>query len=361
MTNQNKIPNGWHEVRLGYVLNMKHGKSQKLVESENGNYPILASGGCIGRASKFLYDKPSVLIGRKGTINKPQYMDKPFWTVDTLFYSEIKRNNDPKFIFYKFNMINWLRYNEGSTLPSLTASGVSSIKELFPQKIEEQEKIAEVLEVWDDAIENIQKQITNAQQTKKSLMQQLLTPKPHWQETKIKEIFEVTRGNVLAVNKMNIEQTNEYNYPVYSSQTKNNGIVGYYNSFLFDTCITWTTDGANAGDVKFRNGKFYCTNVCGVLKSNNGYANLCLAEIINQISHRYVSYVGNPKLMNNVMADIKVQIPPLPEQQHIAQVLTNADEVISNLENQLANVKEQKKALMQKLLTGDVRFEEFVS
>ncbi|WGZ94368.1 MAG: restriction endonuclease subunit S [Candidatus Thiothrix putei] len=82
----------WEVRRLGDLLTICHGKSQKDVETIDGAYPILATGGQIGTASRALYDQPSVLIGRKGTINQPQYMDTPFWTVDTLFYSILKNN-----------------------------------------------------------------------------------------------------------------------------------------------------------------------------------------------------------------------------------------------------------------------------
>jgi len=68
-------------------------------------------------------------------------------------------------------------------------------------------------------------------------------------------------------------KTEDYKYPVYSSQTKNNGLTGFYSEYLFENCITWTTDGANAGDTNLRIGKFYCTNVCGILKSDKGYVN----------------------------------------------------------------------------------------
>jgi type I restriction enzyme S subunit len=71
--------------RLGEILKVRHGKNQHEIIDHNGKYPILATGGIIGKTNTFLYDKPSVLIGRKGTINIPQYMDKPFWTIDTLF------------------------------------------------------------------------------------------------------------------------------------------------------------------------------------------------------------------------------------------------------------------------------------
>ena len=76
------LKEGWKCKKLGDILAICHGKSQKEVVDENGVYPILASGGEIGKASQYLYDKPSVLIGRKGTIDIPQYMDKPFWTID---------------------------------------------------------------------------------------------------------------------------------------------------------------------------------------------------------------------------------------------------------------------------------------
>ena len=97
-------------------------------------------------------------------------------------------------------------------------------------------------------------------------------------------------------------------YPVYSSQTKSDGLMGYYKDYLYENAITWTTDGANAGTVKYRNGKFYCTNVCGVLLTKEFKANPMFAEILNKVAKNYVSYVGNPKLMNNVMAEIKIMI-----------------------------------------------------
>ncbi|GCU56077.1 restriction-modification system protein HsdS [Escherichia coli] len=81
------IPEDWQVVPFKDVLTIKHGKNQKEVESPSGQYPIYATGGQIGNATSFLFDKPSVLIGRKGTIDKPRYAETPFWTVDTLFYS----------------------------------------------------------------------------------------------------------------------------------------------------------------------------------------------------------------------------------------------------------------------------------
>ncbi|MGX3045076.1 restriction endonuclease subunit S [Helicobacter sp. T3_23-1056] len=176
-----------------------------------------------------------------------------------------------------------------------------------------------------------------------------------WQEFRLGDIFEVTRGYVLPTKEIKKIQDKEYCYPVYSSQTANGGLLGYYKEFLFENCITWTTDGANAGEVNFRAGKFYCTNVCGVLINKNGYANKCVAEIINAISKKYVSYVGNAKLMNNVMSGIKIKLPTLAEQKKIAQVLSVCDKEIAILDSKLQCLKTQKRGLMQQLLSGNVR------
>jgi type I restriction enzyme S subunit len=90
LTGQTRLPGftgKWETKRLGEVLKVRHGKSQHGITAADGKYPILASGGEIGRTNSYLYDRPSVLIGRKGTIDSPQYVDSPFWTVDTLFFT----------------------------------------------------------------------------------------------------------------------------------------------------------------------------------------------------------------------------------------------------------------------------------
>ncbi len=124
LTGETRLPGfegEWEAKKLGELLTICHGKSQHEVEMIDGPFPILATGGKIGTASRPLYDKPSVLIGRKGTINQPQYMDRQFWTVDTLFYSIIKGNNNAKFIYYRFLLIDWMQYNEASGVPSTAA------------------------------------------------------------------------------------------------------------------------------------------------------------------------------------------------------------------------------------------------
>lgn len=181
---------------------------------------------------------------------------------------------------------------------------------------------------------------------------------PDWIIQKVKDLFEITRGCVLAADNVKTSRDQTHPYPVYSSQTKNNGLMGYYDKFLYENAITWTTDGANAGTVNFREGKFYCTNVCGVLLNKDGYANKCIAEIIGCISKRYVSYVGNPKLMNNVMSEIPILIPCLKEQEKIASFLTSIDNLISTQESNISILETYNRGLISKIFKQEIRFKD---
>lgn len=114
--------------KLNELLILKYGKNQKDVESSIG-YPIYGTSGIIGYASKYLYDKKSILFGRKGSISRVQFVDEPFWCVDTTFYSII--NTDlviPKYLYYKLSTIDFNSFNEGTTIPSLRAETLNTIE-----------------------------------------------------------------------------------------------------------------------------------------------------------------------------------------------------------------------------------------
>ena len=123
-------------------------------------------------------------------------------------------------------------------------------------------------------------------------------------------------------------------YPVYSSQTADEGVFGYISTFDFDgEYITWTTDGANAGSIFYRNGKFSITNVCGLLQVKVSDVNArFLSYSLGTIAKRYVSAgMGNPKLMSNVMASIKIQIPSLTDQERIVSILDKFDALVNDI------------------------------
>ncbi len=145
---------GYKRYRLDQLLEIKYGKDKKSVESIDGKYPIFGTGGLMGYANDFLYDKPSILIGRKGTISKVKYVDEPFWTVDTLFWTKINDAIvDPKFLYYKLSCIDFNNYNEGTTIPSLRTETLNRIELEIPD-LETQKKIAHILSAIDNRIES---------------------------------------------------------------------------------------------------------------------------------------------------------------------------------------------------------------
>ncbi len=177
LTGRTRLPgfcSKWKLKRLGEVLTICHGKSQRDVVVADGPYPVLATGGQIGTASRPLYDKPSVLIGRKGTIDQPQYMATPFWTVDTLFYSVMNDGNCAKFFYYRFCLIKWTQFSEASGVPSLNARTIEDIELLCPAP-DEQVAISGVLSDLDAEITALEARRDKTRDLKQAMMQELLT------------------------------------------------------------------------------------------------------------------------------------------------------------------------------------------
>lgn len=176
MTKIGEVPVDWEVVRWEDICEIHYGKDQKEVLSENGKYGIYGTGGLMAMATKFLFNKPSVLIGRKGTIDKPFYLDTPFWTVDTLFYTEIKKHIDTKWFFYSVAETPLKKYNEATGVPSLSRANLYKIKVALPP-LPEQQKIAKILSTIDDKLQVLRDKKAAYQDLKKGLMQQLLTGK----------------------------------------------------------------------------------------------------------------------------------------------------------------------------------------
>lgn len=170
----------------------------------------------------------------------------------------------------------------------------------------------------------------------------------------------ISRGRVISKDYI---AENAGEYPVYSSQTENEGELGKISTYDFEgEYLTWITDGANAGSVFYRNGKFSVTNVCGLINCNDN-------EILTRYMYHYLSknaksYVssgmGNPKLMSNVMARIKVAVPPLEVQREIICILDSftqcAKELTDTLTEEIINRKKQYEYYRDKLLTVEESF-----
>ena len=167
---------------------------------------------------------------------------------------------------------------------------------------------------------------------------------------RIDEICSISRGRVISKDYI---RDNKGDYPVYSSQTENNGELGKISTYDFEgEFLTWTTDGANAGCVFYRNGKFSVTNVCGLISvKNEDLLSKYLYYILSIEAPKYVNKgMGNPKLMSNVMARIKVPVPPLEVQREIVRVLDSFTLLTAELTAELTARKKQYEYYREYLL-----------
>lgn len=167
---------------------------------------------------------------------------------------------------------------------------------------------------------------------------------------KLGEISNLVRGKVISKDFI---RDHEGEYPVYSSQTANNGVLGYIDSYMFDgDFLTWTTDGAYAGTIFRRNGKFNITNVCGLIKLEDFRINQNFLFYWLSVSAKdYVlEGMGNPKLMSNVASTIKIPIPSLEEQKRIVGILDTFTDSIENLKQQIAQRRKQYEHYRDQLL-----------
>ena len=173
-TELGEIPEDWEVKSLGEMLKIGHGKDYKNLKS--GDVPVYGTGGYMTSVNGFLYEGETVCIGRKGTIDKPQYHFGKIWTVDTLFDTYDFKSLNPKYLFYKFCLIDWLSMNEASGVPSLTAKNIEDIQIAIPTE-EEQTAIANVLSSMDKEIETLNTKLEKYRNLKTAMMQQLLTGK----------------------------------------------------------------------------------------------------------------------------------------------------------------------------------------
>ena len=276
---------------------------------------------------------------------------------------------DSYFIFSRTGELK--RYGElvgaGSTFVEVSGKQMAVMELMMPPTMREQQTIGGFFQQLDHLITLHQRKYDKLTNVKKSVLEKMF-PKngsnvpeirfkgftEAWEQRKVSELFRVTRGYVLAATQTETTKTDEKPYPVYSSQTKDKGLMGYYKDYLYEDAITWTTDGANAGTVNYRAGKFYCTNVCGVLLSNEVKANQMIAEALNSVAKGYVSYVGNPKLMNNVMADIVIQIPTQAEErEQLSSFFAKLDNLITLHQRELEKLKNLKKACLEKMFVQE--------
>ena len=239
------------------------------------------------------------------------------------------------------------RIAQGTKVFSISARNFDEVYIGIPSK-EEQTKIAKLLIAIDKRIATQNKIIEDLKKLKSAISLKMLHS-DFWEQFRIKDIAIIGRGRV--ISSVEISQQKNPIYPVYSSQTSNEGIMGYLDDYMFEgEYISWTTDGANAGTVFYRNGKFNCTNVCGLLKLKKGFDTHFVSLVLAEATKKYVSVnLANPKLMNNTMGNIQIRLPKLEEQKKISIVFRRLHELLATHNSLLTEYSKQKQYLLSQM------------
>lgn len=377
---QKNIPIGWQQVKLGDVLNVGSGKDYKHLDT--GDVPVFGTGGYMLSVNKPLHSGETVFIGRKGTIDKPFYFKGDFWTVDTLFYTHKFKNTTAKYINHVFRKIDWKSHNEASGVPSLSKTTIEKIKIPLPP-LPEQNRIVSVLETWDQLIEKLSKKIEVKKQIKKSLMQNLLTGKKRLagfnNKWKIVSLGEILKER----NERDVESDSLLLY----SLTIENGVCPkgerYDRSFLvksdskvykktYKNDIVYNPANLRYGAIAHNKNEnpvllspiYQTLHVKNDKETNIDFIGQLLTwerQIRKMSAYAEGTLIERMEVKIDSFKTIQIDIPEKKEQDAIANIINVANKEITELEKKLQIIEDQKKYLLNNLITGTIRTPETLS
>lgn len=380
MDKKNKTPNvpnlrfngyteNWQKYRTIELGQMQRGKSKHRPRDDEklygGAYPFIQTGDIkkanlyikeyertysnYGLSQSKLWSKGTLCITIAANIAETAILGLnacfPDSVIGWISNEKITNNIFIKY-YFDFYKTQLKRLSVGGAQENLNLDKLENVYFHIPT-LPEQNDITNLLTKIDELIETQIKIINDYKILKNHIIKSFI--KQNGTSYLLSEIAELGRGRV--INSAEISKQKNPIYPVYSSQTSNNGIMGYLDNYDYEgEYITWTTDGANAGTVYYRNGKFNCTNVCGILKIKNGYDAYYISNILNCYTKKYVSTnLANPKLMNNVMANIKINLPSIEQQKHSSKILQSIEYRVEIEEDIKLNLVKQKAFLLKNM------------
>lgn len=354
---------GWQIKKLGEVCDIVNGRNQKAVECADGQYPIYGSGGNVmGYASDYLCEAGTTIIGRKGSINNPIYIDTRFWNVDTAFGISSKPTMSSKFVFYFCKSFDFSKLNKRTTLPSLVKKDLLLIDIPVPS-ISEQQRIVSLLDAEFAKIDtlkaNAEKNLQNAKDLFQAALKKELEPKDGWKWSYLPAISEnLDSKRIPITQKDRIAGI----YPYYGAS----GIVDYVSEYLFDDdLLLISEDGANllarSTPIAFSvSGKIWVNNHAHILK----FKDMATQKIVEYyfasiLIDEYITGAAQPKLTQANLNKIGIPIPPtINDQQTIVARLDVLNEkcktLQANYEKTLSLCDDLKQALLRKAFNGEI-------
>lgn len=398
-----EIPTTWKLSRLKFMAKIKNGQDHKSVETDEG-YPVIGSGGQFTYASQFTYDQESVLLGRKGTIDRPLYINEPFWTVDTMYYTVISKDILPKYLYYLALTIQFGRYSTNTALPSMTQEHLGNYIFATPKDKSDQDTIANFLDHETAKIDTLIKKQQHLIQLLKEKRQAVishavtkgLNPNAkmrdsgvewlgevpeHWKVSKFGYVSMVVRGGSPRPAGDPELFNGDYSPWVTVAEITKDGEV-----YLTETETFLTKKGSEQCRV-FSSGTLLISNsgaTLGVPKilsinanANDGVVGFENLKLDHEFSYFYLSTLtddlrerikqgsGQPNLNTDIVKNIAVPIPPKSEISEIVTLIRNTREQYANLTTRatagIELLQERRTALISAAVTGKIDIRNWVA
>lgn len=403
-----EIPSHWKLTRLKFLAKIRNGQDYKHVETETG-FPVMGSGGQFTFSSTYMFNRPSVLLGRKGTIDKPLYIDEPFWTVDTMYYTEVNKDIDVKYFYYLSKTILFNRYSTNTALPSMTQENLNNFEFSVPPSVFERNQIRNFLDhetaKIDHLIEKQQQLIELLKEKRQAVISHAVTKgldpnvpmkdsgvewlgevPEHWEVSKFAYLKQVltdyTANGSFADLKANVQYLDE---PSFARLVRLTDL----RKDLANTDGVWVNKKSYEYLKKsaLYGGEFLLANVgayAGLfyqMPFDKGYAslapNMFMAKFNqSKVSREFMAYVGQsipvssqlrlsatassaqPKLNKDDFKAVRFVYPGLKEQQKIVdyldQELKQIDILLMKQEQAISLMQERRTALISAAVTGKI-------
>ena len=367
----------WEWKKLGEVCEIICGQDYKDVECESGAYPVYGSGGVIGYAREFRCPANCTIVGRKGSINNPMYVEEPFWNIDTAFGLSAKECMESKYLFYFCKCFDFTTLDKSSGRPSLARKDLLEIQIPIPL-LSEQKRIVKFLDEEFSKIDtlktNAETNLKNAKELFETTLEKELNPLSRHSERSEESSAELPSGwEWVALNNVCkkifaggdkpqncSKKSNEIlSVPVYANAIENEGLYGYTDKAVVkEPCLTISARGTIGFTVK-RTEPFVPIIRLIVLIPKMDVIDLDYFFF----SVKHLKIVGNgtsiPQLTVPLVKQYTIPLPPLSVQKEIVARIDKLSENVKRLEANykqiIADCDELKKSILKKTFEGDSR------
>lgn len=388
------VPKHWEILPFKRGVSVNNGRDYKHVKSEDG-YPVIGSGGQFAYASDYLYDGEVILLGRKGTIDKPRYFSGKFWTVDTMFYAIPNQKCIAKYMYYQALTIPFSFYSTDTALPSMTQSDLGNHLMCFPpiseqriiasyldQKvgqidalISEKEKMVEDLKAYRSSLitETVTKGLDKEVEMKDSGVEWIGRIPSTWKSSKIGRIYsDIGSGTTPDSNNNLYYKEDGFNWlqtgdltDGYITETSRHisqlAIDEKHMRFYPVDSIVVAMYGATIGKVGFLKIETSTNQACCVLPPSENMDAMYMFYMMQASKEILISNSiggGQPNISQSIIKEHIIPVPPLRIQKEIALYLQNKIgkivSILSEQEHQLSDLKSYKSSLITEAVTGKI-------